>query len=158
MSNLWKWFFTNDPKKSLELEIQLMFYFNQKSKFLRKIFQRRIYYKYHCEISHLAVIHSSVQFIHPLGIVIGSQAIIEKNRHIYQQVTIGSNFNSDNRMPHIQEGCKIGTGAKLIGGITIGKNCIIGANSVVTKSIPDNSIVVGINTILSNKTAKVSVQ
>jgi serine O-acetyltransferase len=115
-----------------------------------------MYYKYHCEISQLAIIDSSVQFIHPLGIVIGSQAIIEKNCHIYQQVTIGSNFNSNNTMPHIHEGCKIGAGAKLIGGITIGKNCIIGANSVITKSIPDDSIVVGTNTILNTTPTKVS--
>jgi serine O-acetyltransferase len=156
MSDILKWFLTNDPKKSFELETQLMFYFHKKSRFLRKIFQRRIYYKYHCEISHLAIIDSSVQFIHPLGIVIGSQAIIEKNCHIYQQVTIGSNFNSNNAMPHIHEGCKIGAGAKLIGGITIGKNCIIGANSVITKSIPDDSIVVGANTILNTTPTKVS--
>ena len=38
-------------------------------------------------------------------------------------------------------------GAKVIGGVTIGENCIIGANAVVTKSIPDNSIVIGANII-----------
>lgn len=155
MTNCVKWLLTNDPKKSFELEIGFMCNFNTKSRFLRKLFQRRLYYKYHCEISHSAIIDPSVQFIHPIGIVIGSQAIIEKNCHIYQQVTIGSNFNN-NAMPHIHEGCKIGTGAKLIGGITIGKNCIIGANSVVTKSIPDNSIVVGVNTILNTTPTKVS--
>jgi len=50
-------------------------------------------------------------------------------------------------MPHIMEGTKVGAGAKIIGGIVIGKNCLIGANAVVTKSVPDNSVVMGFNQI-----------
>ena len=44
-------------------------------------------------------------------------------------------------------------GAKLIGGIVIGENCIIGANAVVTKNVPDDSVVVSANKIISNKSA-----
>lgn len=43
----------------------------------------------------------------------------------------------------IQENSFIGTGAKIMAGVTIGKHCIIGANSVVTKDIPDYSVVAG---------------
>lgn len=147
MKLFFRWLFAKNPQKNFQLEVQLMFYFNHKIRFLRKFFQRRIYYKYHCEVSPEAKIDISTQFVHPIGIVIGSNAVVSKNCMIYQQVTIGSNFNSDNSMPYIGEGCKIGAGAKLIGGIHIGKNCIIGANSVVTKSVPENSMVVGINQI-----------
>lgn len=48
---------------------------------------------------------------------------------------------------HIKEGTLIGTGARILGELTIGKNCVIGANSVVTRDIPDNSIVVGYNVV-----------
>ena len=48
---------------------------------------------------------------------------------------------------HIKEGTLIGTRARILGELTIGKNCVIGANSVVTRDIPDNSIVVGYNVV-----------
>jgi len=49
-------------------------------------------------------------------------------------------------MPKIKSGTIVSTGAKIIG-----KNCIIGANAVVTKSIPDNSVVIGANKIHKRK-------
>ena len=42
----------------------------------------------------------------------------------------------------------IGCGAKVLGDVTIGKNCIIGANAVVTKDVPDDTTVVGFNTFI----------
>jgi len=147
MLKIFKLLFTNSPVKRFRIELSLMFYYHNKIRFLRKIFQRRLYYIYHCHISNQAYIDESVTFIHPLAIVIGSNAIIEKNCSIYQSVTLGSTLNNQNKMPHIKENTIIYAGAKLIGDITIGKNCIIGANTVVTKNIPDNSIVVGVNKI-----------
>jgi serine O-acetyltransferase len=147
MFKLLKLLTTHNPKKRFALECQLMFYYGGKSKFLRKHFQRRLYYVYGCEISPSARIDGSVEFVHPLGVIIGSQAVVEEGCTIYQQVTLGSDFYSDNKMPHVKKRTLIGTGAKLIGDITIGENCIIGANAVVTQSIPDNSVVVGANII-----------
>lgn len=147
---------TNKPVRRFNIECRLMFYFNQKSYFLRKFFQRRLYYIYHCEISHMASIHESVQFVHPIAVVIGSQAVIEANCIIYQCVTIGATLNNDNKMPKIKSGTIIYSGAKIIGDITIGKDCIIGANAVVTKSIPDNMVVVGANKIHSKKANLIS--
>lgn len=69
---------------------------------------------------------------------------------ILQQVTIGTDqFKDDFKAPKIGHNCFIGAGAKLIGPIEIGSNVVIGANTVVTKSIPDNAVVVGVNRILS---------
>lgn len=144
---LFKFFTTNSPQKLIKIEIQLMYLFNNKSKYLRKKFSRRIYYKYACEISNMSQIHSSVNFIHPIAVIIGSNVVIEENCQIYQNVTIGSNFCSNNKMPYIKKNTKIGAGAKLIGDIQIGQNCIIGANAVVTKSVPDNSLVFGYNKV-----------
>ena len=145
-----KLFATNNPIKKFNLEYQLMLAYSGKNKFLRKYFQRRLYYKYNCEISHTATIDHSVKFVHPIAIVVGSNAKIKKDCIIYQCVTIGTSFNCNNQMPHIKYGTTISTGAKILGAITIGENCIIGANTVVTKSIPANSTVVGTNKILQN--------
>jgi serine O-acetyltransferase len=146
---IYQWLKTNKPQKKIKVEIQLMYYFNNKSSFLRKKFERRLYYKYHCEISRMSKIDENVEFIHPISVIIGSRAVIEKDCLIYQNVTIGSDFNKNNEMPYIKRNTKIGAGAKLIGGIEIGENCIIGANAVVTKSVPNNSIVYGVNKIKS---------
>lgn len=54
-------------------------------------------------------------------------------------------------MPTIKSGTTISSGAKIIGDIIIGNNCIIGANAVVTKSVPNNSVVVGANKIHKRK-------
>ena len=77
--------------------------------------------------------------------------LLKKNCTIYQCVTIGSTFNDNNKMPKIKSGTIVSTGAKIIADIIIGKNCIIGANAVVTKSIPDNSVVIGANKIHKRK-------
>ncbi|KZX76446.1 hypothetical protein A3715_13160 [Oleiphilus sp. HI0009] len=144
---------TNQPQKKFQLECRLMFAFVGKFKFCRKFFQRRIYYKYHCEVSHEANVPASTQFVHPVGVIIGSQAMLEENVTVYQGVTIGANLRGDNSMPRIGRGSTLCAGAKLIGGINIGKGVIVGANSVVTKDVPDGSIVVGVNRIVGQNKA-----
>ncbi|WP_240697121.1 serine O-acetyltransferase [Vibrio genomosp. F6] len=121
------------------------------SRFIRKYFQRRIFYKYNCDISHSADIHPSVIFPHPTGVVIGSNAVVEEGCFIYQQVTIGGNFESDNLMAQVRKGTHIGTGAKIIGGIEIGSNCRVGANAVITKNLQANSLAVGVNKVIGTR-------
>ena len=72
-------------------------------------------------------------------------AKIGRNCVIYQQVTIGNNMIQDSKSygaPTIGDGVFIGAGAIILGGVEIGNNCRIGAGAVVTKSIPDNCVVV----------------
>jgi serine O-acetyltransferase len=66
---------------------------------------------------------------------------IGKNCWINQQVTIG--YNGDKR-PTILDNVTVNAGAKVIGGVTVGNNVIIGANCVVVKDVPDNCTVVGV--------------
>ncbi len=72
---------------------------------------------------------------------------------IYQGVTLGgTSLKSGKRHPTIGNNVIIGAGAKILAPIVIGNNVQIGANSVVTKNIPDNSVVVGIlGRIISNR-------
>lgn len=43
----------------------------------------------------------------------------------------------------VKKGASLGTGAVILGGITIGENSVVGAGAVVTKNVPDNGVVVG---------------
>lgn len=79
-------------------------------------------------------------FHHGFSTMVSANTIGE-NCHIYQQVTIG---NEKGGCPTIGNNVIIYAGAKVIGGISIGDDVVIGANSVVTKDIPSHSIVVGI--------------
>ena len=67
---------------------------------------------------------------------------IGKNCKIYQQVTIG--YDHTLQAPIIGDNVEICCGAKVIGGVTIGNNVIIGANAVVIKDVPNNCIVAGV--------------
>lgn len=80
--------------------------------------------------------------------MISGEAIIGNDCTIYHQVTVGVNGIRGKGAPCIGNHVFIGAGAKIIGNIKIGENCVIGANAVVTKDIPDNSIVVESNKIV----------
>ncbi|MEW8321979.1 MAG: hypothetical protein AB2606_04985 [Candidatus Thiodiazotropha taylori] len=83
-------------------------------------------------------IGKNIKFGHKMGIVISRNAIIGDNVLIRHQVTIGSGTAI------IGNNVDIGSGAKIIGNLTIGDNCIIGANAVVVKDTPPNVVVAGI--------------
>ena len=89
-------------------------------------------------------ISSDIILYHPYGVVINGDATVKKGVIIRQQVTIGNKGVNDSRCSVIDENVEIGAGAKIIGPIHIGKNSKIGANAVVTKSFPENSVLVGV--------------
>ena len=76
--------------------------------------------------------------------VIGETAEIGDDVTLYQGVTLGgTGFATGKRHPTVQDNVTIGSGAKLLGPITIGHGAKIGANSVVITDVPPNSTVVG---------------
>jgi serine O-acetyltransferase len=82
---------------------------------------------------------------HGIGIVIGETAVVGDDVTIYQGVTLGGvNLAKGKRHPTVERGVVIGSGAKILGNITIGANSKIGANSVVIKNVPEDSTAVGI--------------
>jgi serine O-acetyltransferase len=82
---------------------------------------------------------------HGMAVVIGETAEIGDDVLIYQGVTLGGTGHvHGKRHPTIGNGVVIGAGAKVLGDITVGNRSKIGAGSVVVKSVPENSTVVGI--------------
>jgi serine O-acetyltransferase len=87
----------------------------------------------------LVIFHGGPIVIHP-------RAILGRNIGLRPGVVIGGDFQGKG-IPTLGNNIEIGVGAKIIGQITIGDNTRIGANSVVTKSFPANSILVGVPAI-----------
>lgn len=82
---------------------------------------------------------------HAMGVIIGETAIVGDDCTIYQGVTLGGTGNeTGKRHPTIGNHVMIGTGASVLGNITIGDNCKIGGGAVVVKDTPANCTLVGI--------------
>ena len=80
-----------------------------------------------------------------VGVFISNDAVIGKDAVIFQQVTIGSNTVAGTKRPGspvIGDGAYLGAGAKIIGGITLGDCCRVGANAVVYEDMPSHSVAV----------------
>ena len=97
------------------------------------------------DIHPSAIIGDNFFIDHGSGVVIGETTIIGNNVTLYQGVTLGgTSLERTKRHPTLGSNIVVGAGAKILGPITIGNNVRIGSNSVVTKDIPDNSVVVGV--------------
>jgi serine O-acetyltransferase len=82
---------------------------------------------------------------HGMGVVIGETSEIGHNVTVYHGVTLGgTTLTHGKRHPTIEDNVVIGAGAKVLGAIVIGSNSRIGANAVVVKSVPPESVVVGV--------------
>ena len=96
------------------------------------------------EIHPAAEIGRGLFIDHGAGVVIGETAAIGDDVTLYQGVTLGgTGFATGKRHPTVQDNVTIGSGAKLLGPITIGHGAKIGANSVVITDVPPNATVVG---------------
>jgi len=104
------------------------------------------------EIHPAAKIGKNFFIDHGMGVVIGETSEIGDNVTIYHMVTLGGispSINSDNqrqvkRHPALKNNVVIGSGAQVLGPITVGENAKVGANAVVTKDVPANAVMVGI--------------
>ncbi len=82
---------------------------------------------------------------HGMGVVIGETAEIGANVTLYHGVTLGgTSLSKGKRHPTLRDNVVVGAGAKVLGAFTVGENSRIGANAVVVKPVPPNSVVVGV--------------
>jgi serine O-acetyltransferase len=97
------------------------------------------------EIHPGAIIGKRFFIDHGMGVVIGETTIIGNNVLIYQGVTLGGTGKElGKRHPTLKDDVVVGSGAKILGNITIGNNVRVGAGSVVITNVPDDSTIVGI--------------
>lgn len=107
--------------------------------------QNRISTLFAVDIHPAARLGKGIMFDHATGIVIGETAVVEDNVSIMQSVTLGgTGKEAGDRHPKVRKGVLIGTGAKILGNITIGECAKIGAGSVVLKDVPPRATVAGV--------------
>lgn len=97
------------------------------------------------EIHPGAVIGRRLFIDHGMGVVIGETAEVGDDVMLYHGVTLGGRTrDGGKRHPTLGDGVAVGAGAKVLGPITIGAHSAIGANAVVTKDAPEDSVLVGV--------------
>lgn len=96
------------------------------------------------EIHPGATIGRRLVIDHGMGVVIGETAVIGDDCIIFHGVTLGGvKFDPVKRHPTVGNKVLIGTGAKVLGPITLGEGCRIGANAVVFKDVAPGTVIVG---------------
>ena len=148
-----------DPAAKSKLEVLLLypcvhaiiayrlthFLYKHKLFFLARLISQLSRFFTGIEIHPGAKIGKGLFIDHGMGVVIGETAEVGDNVTIYHGVTLGgTGKHSGKRHPTIGDNVLIGTGAKVLGPITVGNNAKIGANSVVLHNVPEGATAVGI--------------
>ena len=154
-----KSFMDHDPAARSPIEIVLLYpgfkalrshkrakwFLNHNMPFMARLISQRSAHKTGIEIHPGATIGRRVCIDHGHGIVIGETTEIGDDVMIYQGVTLGGTGKDiGKRHPTIESGVMIGSGAKVLGPITVGKNSKVAAGAVVVRDVEPNSTVVGI--------------
>ena len=97
------------------------------------------------EIHPGAVIGPGLFIDHGMGVVVGETTEIGANVTLYQGVTLGgTSWHKGKRHPTLRDGVVVGAGAKVLGAFEVGERSRVGANAVVVKPVPPDSVVVGV--------------
>lgn len=143
-------FFTCDAFYAVLLYRMGNFFARHKVKFLPNLCTGWMLRKFGCEISAYATIGKGFRLYHTPGIVIGWGVEIGENCEVFQNVTMGENRSENRRerdgrrFPKLGDNCSVFAGACILGPVTLGDHCKVGANCVVTHDFPDGSTIVGI--------------
>jgi len=154
----WKAVFRNDPAARTALEVISYaglhaitwhriahFFWRYRFKLLARYISQFNRFMTGIEIHPGARIGKGFFIDHGMGVVIGETAEIGDDCLLYHGVTLGGvSLEKKKRHPTLGNNVVIGTGAKILGAIEIGDNVQVGANAVVLKDVPPNSVVVGI--------------
>jgi serine O-acetyltransferase len=119
-------------------------------KFLFKLVQIVTGVELPCEV----IVGQNFIIDHFGGIIISGYASFGNNCRIRNGVVVGLRRIEEPYAPAIGNNVDIGTGAKLLGRIKIGDNCVIGANAVVLEDVPDNSIATGVPAIIKPRRSR----
>ncbi len=117
------------------------------------LLNQRNYRKTGCQIYPQAHLGKGLYIPHFVGIVVGSTTELGDNCTIFPNVVFGAAYHPGKQNPHGRrhpkcgDNCIFGANSTIIGNITIGNNVTVGAGAIVTKDVPDNSVVVGVNQV-----------
>jgi serine O-acetyltransferase len=131
--------------KALQSHKRAKWFLNHNMPFIARYISQRSAHKTGIEIHPGATIGRRVCIDHGNGIVIGETTEIGDDVMIYQGVTLGGTGKDvGKRHPTIESGVMIGSGAKVLGPITVGRNAKVAAGAVVVKDVEPNCTVVGV--------------
>lgn len=120
------------------------FFYVKKLFFLSRLISQFSRFFTGIEIHPGATLGNRIFFDHGMGIVIGETAKVGDDCIIYHGVTLGGVSTANTkRHPTLKNNVIVGAGAKILGNITLGENVKVGANSVVLRDVPDDSVAVG---------------
>ena len=121
------------------------YFYLKKHFFIARYISEKAKRKTGIEIHPGAIIGKGLFIDHGAGVVTGETAIVGDNVTMFQGVTLGgTGKQKGKRHPTIGNEVFIGSGAKILGNITIGDHAKIGANAVILKDVPENVTVVGV--------------
>lgn len=113
------------------------------------LFRFIVYWILGTDLHYKTKISTGLKIYHGIALVVNPNCVIGKNVILRHNVTIG-NLVKDNMVsgcPVIGDNVEVGCGAVILGDITIGNNVKVYANSIITKSVPNNSICYGYNQV-----------
>ncbi|HEY1079165.1 MAG TPA: serine O-acetyltransferase [Bdellovibrio sp.] len=120
------------------------FFYSLNLFFIARLFAEISRFMTGIEIHPGATIGRRLVIDHGMGVVIGETAVIGDDCIIFHGVTLGGlKFDPVKRHPTVQNKVLIGTGAKVLGPITVGEGALIGANAVVIKDVPPGATMAG---------------
>jgi len=149
----------NDPAARNIIEILLLysgvhavfyyriahFFYKIKLKFIARFVSQLARFLTGIEIHPGAKIGKELFIDHGMGVVIGETAEIGDHCVLYQGVTLGgTGKDKGKRHPNLGDNVMVGSGAKILGPITVGSGSKVGAGAVVLKDVPDNCVAVGV--------------
>lgn len=131
--------------KAIRMHRRANFFYRHNMHFIARWISQRCSRKTGVEIHPAAKIGKGFFIDHGTGVVIGETTIIGDNVTLYQGVTLGgTGKETGKRHPTLGSNIMVGSGAKILGSVTIGDNCRIAAGAVVLSDIPANSTAVGV--------------
>lgn len=158
LGSLWKKYFEHDrvAERKVIKSIKLWNSGNEFSQIRAFFLYNSIRRNYGCSINPRIKIGSDFYLAHAIGVVIGQTSIIGNNCKIYPGAKLIAKLAGDEalvkdnqrRHPMIGDNCIIGADSLIIGPIEIGDNCLIASGAIVTKNIPSNTVVKGVNELL----------